>query len=95
MHFVHYYGEFTGLHYNSNRYYNPELGYYIGPDPIGLEGRVNPYVYADNNSLTHVDSSGLDSYNFSFFEAYKGDSAYKASLFEEWGLRSFNLPDLY
>lgn len=90
-----YYDEFTGLHYNLNRYYNPELGRYMEPDPIGLEGGVNPYVYADNNPLTHVDSSGLDSYNFSFIEAYKGDSAYKASLFEEWGLRSFNLPDLF
>lgn len=55
-----YYDEFTGLHYNLNRYYNPELGRYMEPDPIGLEGGLNPYVYADNNPLSNVDPSGLD-----------------------------------
>ncbi|WP_151763982.1 RHS repeat domain-containing protein [Acinetobacter soli] len=56
-----YYDEFTGLHYNLNRYYNPELGRYMEPDPIGLEGGLNPYVYADNNPLSNVDPSGLQS----------------------------------
>jgi RHS repeat-associated protein len=53
-----YYDELTGLHYNLNRYYIPELGRYMEPDPIGLEGGLNPYVYADNNPLSNVDPSG-------------------------------------
>lgn len=54
-----YYDEFTGLHYNLNRYYNPELGRYMEPDPIGLEGGGNPYAYAGSNPISNVDPSGL------------------------------------
>ncbi|WP_456049177.1 RHS repeat-associated core domain-containing protein [Acinetobacter stercoris] len=53
-----YYDEFTGLHYNLHRYYNPELGRYMEPDPIGLEGGLNPYAYAYNNPITYVDLTG-------------------------------------
>jgi RHS repeat-associated protein len=28
----------TGLHYNTFRYYDPDIGRFISPDPIGLEG---------------------------------------------------------
>lgn len=55
-----YYDELTGLHYNLNRYYNPEIGRYMEPDPIGLEGGSNPYVYAGNNPISNIDPSGLD-----------------------------------
>jgi RHS repeat-associated protein len=55
-----YYDEFTGLHYNLNRYYNPELGRYMEPDPIGLEGGSNPYAYAESNPISNVDPSGLE-----------------------------------
>ncbi|WP_370538955.1 MULTISPECIES: RHS repeat-associated core domain-containing protein [Acinetobacter] len=37
-----YYDVGTGQFYNHNRYYNPELGRYMEPDPIGLEGGLNP-----------------------------------------------------
>ncbi|MDO7540441.1 RHS repeat-associated core domain-containing protein [Acinetobacter nosocomialis] len=57
-----YYDEFTGLHYNLNRYYSPEFGRYMEADPIGLEGGSNPYAYAENNPLSNVDPSGLFSY---------------------------------
>lgn len=56
-----YYDEFTGLHYNLNRYYNPELGRYMEPDPIGLEGGLNPYAYAESNPISNVDPTGLQS----------------------------------
>lgn len=35
----------TGLHYNRFRYYDPDAGLYICPDPIGLLGGVFPYAY--------------------------------------------------
>lgn len=45
--------------YNLNRYYNPELGRYMEPDPIGLEGGLNPYAYAGNSPVMNVDPSVL------------------------------------
>jgi RHS repeat-associated protein len=42
--------ESTGLHYNTFRYYDPELGRYISQDPIGLMGGENLYAYVPNPS---------------------------------------------
>jgi RHS repeat-associated protein len=50
----------TNLHYNWNRYYDPRTGRYLTPDPIGLEGGIDPYVYAENRPVNLVDSEGLD-----------------------------------
>ncbi len=49
----------TGFYYNYHRYYNPKIGRYTQPDPIGLAGGFNPYVYASNNPIMKVDPSGL------------------------------------
>ncbi len=37
--------EETGLHYNYARYYLPQAGAYLSPDPAGLAGGDNPYAY--------------------------------------------------
>ena len=49
----------TGLHYNWNRYYDPETGRYLSPDPIGLEGGLNLYAYVENDPVNWVDKEGL------------------------------------
>ena len=49
----------TGLHYNDHRWYDPDTGRYLSPDPLGLRGGPNPYVYAGNDPMTRVDPSGL------------------------------------
>ncbi|MEN8135373.1 MAG: RHS repeat-associated core domain-containing protein, partial [Thermodesulfobacteriota bacterium] len=54
-----YYDEETGLHYNWNRYYDPNTGRYITSDPIGLDGGLNLYLYAGANPVNHTDSKGL------------------------------------
>ncbi|PIT15205.1 RHS repeat domain-containing protein [Snodgrassella alvi] len=50
----------TGLHYNTFRYYDPDIGRFTQPDPIGLLGGFNLYQYAPNG-LTWVDPWGLAS----------------------------------
>ncbi|MEE5154844.1 RHS repeat-associated core domain-containing protein, partial [Pseudomonas alliivorans] len=41
----------TGLHYNTFRYYDPEVGRFITQDPIGLNGGLNLYRYAPNPNV--------------------------------------------
>jgi RHS repeat-associated protein len=56
----HYCDDETGLYYNRFRYYSPELGRYLQPDPLGvIAGSVNLYAYAGGNPVTRVDVRGL------------------------------------
>ena len=55
-----YFGAETGLHYNWNRYYDPDIGRYLSPDPIGLEGGLNLYAYVNNDPVNWVDPEGLN-----------------------------------
>ncbi|WP_370389323.1 RHS repeat-associated core domain-containing protein [Snodgrassella alvi] len=52
----------TGLHYNTFRYYDPDIGRFTQPDPIGLLGGFNLYQYAPNG-LMWIDPWGLWTYN--------------------------------
>ena len=52
----------TGLHYNYYRYYDPNTGRYLRPDPIGLQGGVNLYQYAGSNPVNMIDIWGLDTW---------------------------------
>ncbi|WP_369990261.1 RHS repeat-associated core domain-containing protein [Pseudomonas xanthosomatis] len=52
----------TGLHYNTFRFYDPDIGRYTQPDPIGLAGGINLYRYAPN-PLQWVDPLGLTALN--------------------------------
>ena len=49
----------TGLHYNTFRYYDADIGRFISPDPIGLEGGVNFGRYAPN-PINWIDPWGLE-----------------------------------
>ena len=52
--------EETNLFYNWYRYYDPQLGRYITSDPIGLDGGINTYGYANQNPLYWIDPRGLN-----------------------------------
>lgn len=54
-----YFDKETNLHYNYFRYYEPETGRYISPDPIGLAGGLNIYGYVEQNPLSFIDPLGL------------------------------------
>ncbi|MDH0846803.1 MULTISPECIES: RHS repeat-associated core domain-containing protein [Delftia] len=49
----------TGLHYNLHRYYDPDRGQYLTPDPLGTPDGPNPYSYVRGNPLRYVDPEGL------------------------------------
>ncbi|MFD2312539.1 RHS repeat-associated core domain-containing protein, partial [Microbulbifer halophilus] len=53
-----YFDEESGLHYNRFRYYDPEVGQFTGPDPIGLLGGINNYQYVPN-TVAWIDPLGL------------------------------------
>jgi RHS repeat-associated protein len=48
----------SGLHYNRHRYYDPDIGRYLTPDPIKLAGGLNQYQYTPNPT-GWVDPLGL------------------------------------
>ncbi|MFJ4134065.1 RHS repeat-associated core domain-containing protein [Pseudomonas cyclaminis] len=50
----------SGLHYNRHRYYNPNVGRYLTPDPVKLAGGINAYQYVPNPT-GWVDPLGLSS----------------------------------
>ena len=54
-----YFDRETQLHYNYYRDYDPGVGRYVQPDPIGLAGGLNLYTYVRGNPLTYVDPDGL------------------------------------
>jgi RHS repeat-associated protein len=47
----------TGLHYNTFRYYDPDVGRFISPDPIGLAGGYNLHGYSPN-PISWIDPLG-------------------------------------
>ena len=48
-----------GLYDLRNRFYSPDLGRFLQPDPIGFRGGNNLYRYCGNNPVTGWDPFGL------------------------------------
>jgi RHS repeat-associated protein len=69
-----YYDAETGLHYNYFRTYDPVTGRYLESDPIGLEGGLNTFSYANNNSLLNADRKGLAYFAFRPLQGLEGPS---------------------
>lgn len=53
-----YFDSETKLHYNRHRYYAPQIGRFVGKDPISFSGGINIYQYAPN-STQWIDPLGL------------------------------------
>ncbi len=54
-----YFDQESGLHYNRHRYYHPDVGRYLTPDPVKLAGGINGYQYVPNPT-GWVDPLGLN-----------------------------------
>jgi RHS repeat-associated protein len=48
----------TGLYYVRARYYSPQLGRFLQPDPIGISGGRNLYAYVNNDPVNLTDPNG-------------------------------------
>ena len=42
------------------RYFDPKLGTFLSPDPIGVAGGMNEYGYGFGDPANNADRSGLD-----------------------------------
>ena len=49
----------TGLVYYNYRYYSPDLGRWLKPDPIEEQGGYNLYAMVENNVVNWIDNYGL------------------------------------
>jgi RHS repeat-associated protein len=54
-----YYDQESNNYYNYYRDYDPSTGRYLQSDPIGLDGGINTYAYAEANPLKLIDRFGL------------------------------------
>ena len=54
----------TGLRYYRFRYFDPTIGRFISEDPVGFDGGINFYRYAQNNPSLLIDPFGLSSMTF-------------------------------
>ncbi|MCD0419633.1 DUF6531 domain-containing protein [Rubrivivax sp. JA1024] len=49
----------SGLHYNWHRHYDPTLGRYTQPDPLGFVDGASIYAYAKSSPTIETDPTGL------------------------------------
>jgi RHS repeat-associated protein len=47
------------LHHFGAREYDPTVGRWLQPDPLGLEGGLNLYAYCGNDPINAIDPTGL------------------------------------
>ena len=59
-----YYDADTDLHLTLHRAYSPKMKRFISPDPLGIDGGANVYMWANMNPLFFVDPYGLCAESF-------------------------------
>ncbi|CAB1215064.1 RHS repeat-associated core domain-containing protein [Acinetobacter bouvetii] len=60
----------TSLYDNGYRQYDPTIGRYLTPDPMGTVDGLNPYLYVANNPLNKVDPYGLYQTDMHYYMTY-------------------------
>ena len=54
----------TALYYFRNRWYEPETGRWLSPDPIGISGGLNLYAFCGNDPVNYIDPEGKGGVQF-------------------------------
>jgi RHS repeat-associated protein len=67
------YSHAAGLYNFRARWYNPEWGRWLSPDPVGLEGGLNLYEFCRNDPVNCVDPYGLWGIQFGSVNIGYGD----------------------
>ncbi|MEI6243033.1 MAG: RHS repeat-associated core domain-containing protein, partial [Chlamydiota bacterium] len=75
--------EEIGLIFFHNRFYDPQVGRWLTPDPLGFVDGPNLYAYVNNNPLKYSDRFGLSS----------EDNYYQGANFEEYFDHERHNPD--
>src|SRR5699024_2835572 len=74
----------TGLVYMQQRYYDPEVGRFLSPDPVvpapGNVFNFGRYTYANNNPIRHIDPDGRE-VRFNFEERGTFSDAVKMAIY--------------
>lgn len=52
-------GPETSLYYYRARYYDPNVGRFLGEDPLGFEGGADAFAYVENSPTGLIDPAGL------------------------------------
>ncbi|HSK78587.1 MAG TPA: RHS repeat-associated core domain-containing protein, partial [Thermoanaerobaculia bacterium] len=73
----------TGLYYYRARYYSPSFDRFISEDPIGFEGGMNIYAYADGDPAMKTDPLGLATFMCMKPLSYFGGDGLRSG-FETW-----------
>jgi RHS repeat-associated protein len=77
-----------GLYDLRNRFYSPDIGRFLQPDPIGFIGdRTNLYRYCRNNPVNRRDPFGLEEIGLGYTDAEKsadGVGYYTGSMGNPW-----------
>ena len=77
----------SGLHYNWHRHYDPTIGRYTQPDPLGFVDGPALFAYALGNPLAIIDLLGLEGGHHWVsppVRNYPGLSKPAADVFQSW-----------
>ncbi|MDJ1162765.1 RHS repeat-associated core domain-containing protein [Burkholderia gladioli pv. gladioli] len=75
----------SGLSYNLNRYYDPDSGQYLSPDPLGLAGGLRTQGYVENPTgrIDPLGLSGCEEFDVNKVTA-KDIPTFASGKFNEW-----------
>ncbi|MBO4714683.1 MAG: RHS repeat-associated core domain-containing protein, partial [Verrucomicrobia bacterium] len=77
----------TALYYFRARWYEPETGRWLSPDPIGISGGLNLYAFCENDPVNFIDPTGNGGIQFGDWFLGWGDPwlVFDASTIDEIG----------